>query len=61
MRIPAAPKERVSKRLDRSPARLVPHIIGKALGLGWFADGCSIGDAARTSRHGLLKLDVQTL
>ena len=47
MRAPAAPSARVSKRLDRSPARLVPHIIGKALGLGWLTDGCSIGDAAR--------------
>ena len=51
MRVPAAPSARVSKRLERSPARLVPHIIGKALGLGWLTDGCSIGDAARTSRH----------
>jgi hypothetical protein len=46
MRVPAAPSARVSKRLDRSRARLVPHIIGKALGLGWLTDRCSIGDAA---------------
>ena len=45
-RAPAAPNARVSKR-ERSPARLVPHIIGKALGLGWLTDRCSIGDAAR--------------
>jgi hypothetical protein len=51
-RVPAAPSARVSKRIERSWARLVPHIIGKALGLGWLTHRCSTGDAARTSRHG---------
>jgi hypothetical protein len=34
MRIPAAPKERVNKRVERFLAKLVSHIIGKSLGLG---------------------------
>ena len=62
MRAPAAPNARVSKR-ERSPARLVPHIIGKALGLGWLTDRCSIewtpnnglangGEVLGNQRHG---------